>query len=221
MRRITTSRHKPSRAHNWVPGNEHLAQSRKGHRQDAKVWTTEPTHAHPNIHKSIYIYIYIAHDLQRPQTKSRTLLLVSHGGAMDGLYCAAFLCTFPLNSITACLTFTAFALAKGGPYLRAAITAYACWTFLDPSPEKGGYQLLAWGWPHNGPTGSAQFPEMPAVWVFQAIMPVKQAANPPWGRFSDQPETSAERTLADGLAQTPGPKHQDACICTTNVRHND
>lgn len=61
---------------------------------------------------------------------------------MDALYCAAFLCTFPLNSIAACLTVTLVAFARGGIYLRSAIAAYVCWILMDPSPSKGGYESL-------------------------------------------------------------------------------
>ena len=61
---------------------------------------------------------------------------------MDGLYCAAFVCTFPLNSIAACLTVSAVALLRGGLYLRTAIAAYSCWMLMDPSPTKGGYEPL-------------------------------------------------------------------------------
>ena len=65
---------------------------------------------------------------------------------MDALHCATFFCTYPLNSIATSLVVTAVALARGGIYLRTAVAAYLCWIFVDPSPTRGGYELL---WKHS------------------------------------------------------------------------
>eukprot|EP00439_Symbiodinium_sp_Y106_P016267 s3848_g2.t1 len=62
--------------------------------------------------------------------------------AMDTLICATFLCTFPLNSIAACLSATVALFAYGGSTLRSLLLAYFCWMLVDPCPEKGGYSLL-------------------------------------------------------------------------------